>query len=82
MIGVDNTYRAEACWSPPTSVDLGSRERGRLAAELLLHRLDNDVQAPVRRSAVQPRLVIRESCGASPQGAAQAGAVTQRKENA
>jgi LacI family transcriptional regulator len=64
VVGVDNTDLAEACWPPLTSVDLGSQERGRLAAELLLARLDADVQPPVRRLAVQPRLVIRGSCGA------------------
>lgn len=63
VVGVDNTDLAEACWPPLTSVDLGSQERGRLAADLLLARLDAAVQPPVSRLAVQPRLVVRGSCG-------------------
>ncbi len=73
VVGVDNTDLAEACWPPLTSVDLGSQERGRLAAELLLSRLDDEVQPPVSRLAVQPRLVVRESCGASAGSAAPIG---------
>ena len=39
VCGMDDTELAEAAWPPLTSVDLGSSERGRLAARLLLDRL-------------------------------------------
>ncbi|MDI5961715.1 LacI family DNA-binding transcriptional regulator [Streptomyces sp. SL13] len=65
VVGVDNTDLAEACWPPLTSVDLGSQERGRLAAELLIARLDASGRPPVSRLAVQPRLVVRGSCGST-----------------
>ncbi|WP_419994111.1 LacI family DNA-binding transcriptional regulator [Streptomyces boninensis] len=39
VAGMDNTQLARAAWPPLTSVDLGSSERGRIAAELLLQRL-------------------------------------------
>lgn len=81
VVGVDNTDLAEACWPPLTSVDLGSQERGRLAAELLLKRLDNDVHTPVSRLAVRPRLVVRESCGAPAERADPAGETPPHKEN-
>jgi LacI family transcriptional regulator len=46
-----------------TTVDLGSAERARIAAELLLLR----IAQPNRRTrsvGVEPRLVVRESSGA------------------
>jgi len=47
-----------------TSVDLGSAERARIAAELLLTRIDE----PTREAqvvGVEPRLVVRASSGAA-----------------
>ena len=55
---------AAVSWPPLTSVDLGGSERAKLAAELLLKRIER----PGRRASsvgVEPRLVIRESCGAA-----------------
>ena len=63
VVGMDDTSLAAVSWPPLTSVDLGSYERARLAAELLLKRIER----PGRRPAsvvVDPRLVVRESCGA------------------
>jgi LacI family transcriptional regulator len=63
VVGMDDTSLAAVSWPPLTSVDLGSHERARLAAELLLKR----IARPGRRASsvgVEPRLVIRESCGA------------------
>ena len=64
VVGMDDTSLAAVSWPPLTSVDLGSHERARLAAELLLKRIER----PGRRAlsvGVEPRLVIRESCGAA-----------------
>ncbi|MEO3749926.1 LacI family DNA-binding transcriptional regulator [Streptomyces sp. B6B3] len=40
VAGMDDSALAQAGWPPLTSVDLGSSERGRLAAEMLLDRLE------------------------------------------
>ena len=63
VVGMDDTSMAAVSWPPLTSVDLGGSERAKLAAELLLKRIER----PGRRASsvgVEPRLVIRESCGA------------------
>jgi LacI family transcriptional regulator len=63
LVGMDNTNLALVTSPPLTTVDLGAAERARIAAELLLARIER----PGRRArsvGVEPRLVIRESCGA------------------
>ncbi|WP_420033148.1 LacI family DNA-binding transcriptional regulator [Streptomyces sp. cg28] len=67
VAGMDDSMLAQAGWPPLTSVDLGSTERGRRAAELLLHRLDTaepvaDSATP-RSTTAPPRLVVRASTG-------------------
>ena len=62
VVGMDDTELAGVTTPSLTSVDLGSRERGRLAARLLLERLD-DPGRPAQRVTVQPRLVVRGSSG-------------------
>ncbi|WP_346777272.1 LacI family DNA-binding transcriptional regulator [Streptomyces sp. HNM0575] len=39
VVGMDDTVLVRAGWPPLTSVDLGSAERGRIAAEMLLERI-------------------------------------------
>lgn len=65
VVGMDDTDLAETAWPPLTSVSLGSSERGRLAANLLLQRLA-DGSRPFVRTTVPPRLHIR---GSSSEGA-------------
>jgi LacI family transcriptional regulator len=60
VVGMDDTDLARQCTPSLTSVSLGSAERGRLAATLLLERLA-DAGRPVRRVTVPPRLSVRES---------------------
>lgn len=60
VVGMDDTDLARQCTPSLTSVSLGSTERGRIAAILLLERLADDDRAP-RRVTVQPRLSVRES---------------------
>ncbi|MGY0487117.1 LacI family DNA-binding transcriptional regulator [Streptomyces sp. WG-D5] len=70
VAGMDDSVLAQAGWPPLTSVDLGSTERGRRAAELLLHRL-NTPEPPggsrpprtPQRTTAPPRLVVRASTG-------------------
>ena len=61
---MDNTTLAEVTWPTLTSVDLGSAERARMAAELLLERIEAWRASRVS-VGVEPRLVVRASSGAS-----------------
>ncbi|HEU4947520.1 MAG TPA: LacI family DNA-binding transcriptional regulator [Kribbella sp.] len=60
VVGMDDSELAELSFPPLTSVNLGSAERGRRAAELLLARIEDDTRAP-RRIVVQPTLSVRRS---------------------
>lgn len=60
VVGMDDTDLAETAWPPLTSVSLEARDRGRLAAELLLERLADPGRA-AQWVTVQPRLVVRAS---------------------
>jgi LacI family transcriptional regulator len=63
LVGMDNTNLSVVTSPQLTTVDLGSGERARIAAELLLAR----IARPSRRArsvGVEPRLVVRESSGA------------------
>jgi LacI family transcriptional regulator len=60
LVGMDNSALCEMTWPTLTSVDLGSAERARLAAELLLERIE-DPDRELRVVGVEPRLVIRAS---------------------
>lgn len=51
---------------PLTAVSPPKSEVGALAAELLLRRIDQGASTPIHQVQLQPRLVIRASCGASP----------------
>ncbi|WP_338695540.1 LacI family DNA-binding transcriptional regulator [Streptomyces sp. Q6] len=67
VAGMDDSMLAQAGWPPLTSVDLGSTERGRRAAELLLERLGiagaSTGNPPPRSTTAPPRLVVRASTG-------------------
>lgn len=60
VVGMDDTDAAEIATPSLTSVDLGSAERARVAAELLIRRI-KDPGAPVRRLVITPCLSVRES---------------------
>ena len=63
VVGMDNTSLCDVTWPPLTSVDLGSAERARLAAELLVQADRAAGPAPARRSAS-----TRASSSAPPAG--------------
>jgi LacI family transcriptional regulator len=63
VVGMDNTRLSELTWPPLTTIDLGSAERARIAAELLLERIEHPRRKP-RAVSVEPRLVVRASSGA------------------
>ncbi|HEX4817299.1 MAG TPA: LacI family DNA-binding transcriptional regulator [Nonomuraea sp.] len=60
VVGMDDTDLAAASWPALSSVSLGSAERGRVAAELLVDRLRGGDREP-RVVTVPPRLVVRAS---------------------
>lgn len=60
VVGMDDTPLAATSFPALSSVSLGSADRGRIAAELLLRRLDGDDSAP-ERITVPPSLTVRES---------------------
>lgn len=60
VVGMDDTELAEFATPGLTSVSLGSEERGRIAATLLLDRI-GDLHRETSRTTVQPKLVLRAS---------------------
>ena len=63
LVGMDNTPLSELVWPTLTTVDLGSAERARMAAEILLERIAGSDAEP-RVVGVEPTLVVRASSGA------------------
>ena len=64
LVGMDNTNLSAVTSPTLTTVDLGSAERARIAAELLLARIEHPNRR-VRSVGVEPCLVVRESSGAT-----------------
>ncbi|WP_406079514.1 LacI family DNA-binding transcriptional regulator [Micromonospora sp. NBC_00858] len=62
LVGMDDTELARMMFPQLSSVSLGSAERGRRAAELLLQRIA-DPTLPPRRDQVPPSLAVRASSG-------------------
>lgn len=60
LVGMDDTELARMSFPQLSSVSLGSGDRGRRAAELLLERIA-EPDLPARREQVAPRLVVRAS---------------------
>jgi LacI family transcriptional regulator len=60
VVGMDDSALATITWPPLTSVDLGSSERARRAAELLVRRIDEPGR-PVERLKVEAELRVRAS---------------------
>ena len=60
VIGMDDSDLALLANPALTSVDLGARERSRIAAQLLIERLA-DPERPTQRIVVAPTLTVRES---------------------
>jgi LacI family transcriptional regulator len=60
IAGVDDIEFARIFSPPLTSVSLGTEQRGRLAASLLLDRMEDRTRPP-QVASVRPKLVVRES---------------------
>ena len=65
LVGMDNTNLSAVTWPPLTTVDLGSAERARIAAELLLARIEQPGRraADRRRRAAPRRPLLVRSVG-------------------
>jgi len=84
VAGMDDIDLAADAWPAVTSVSLGSAERGRAAAELLLDRLRDGDREP-RIITVPPRLVVRASTvgeDAAPSGPADPAVPEQTRPGA
>lgn len=66
VTGMDDTEIGRVYEPSLTSVSLGSAERGRAAARVMLARLADDDAEPARRVAIGPRLLVRESTAGTP----------------
>lgn len=64
LVGYDDIPWAMALNPPPTVVDQPGYEMGRRAARTLLDRLANPNRSPTTVT-LQPKLIVRQSCGAS-----------------
>lgn len=64
IVGFNNTPEATQNVLALTTVDTAPRQLGETAAELLLKRIEKP-DAPIQTVILQPRLIVRESCGAS-----------------
>jgi LacI family transcriptional regulator len=65
VVGVGDIALGDMLRVPLTTVSWSRNDQGLNAAELLLNGLDGDGADPPRRVVIPPRLVVRESCGAS-----------------
>jgi LacI family transcriptional regulator len=64
VVGFNNVQEAAQSLPGLTTVDTSPRELGRTAAELLLKRIEQH-NSPIRTVILQPRLIVRQSCGAN-----------------
>jgi len=63
VVGFNNVPDAAQSLTGLTTVDTSPRELGESAAELMLKRIEQ-LDAPIRTVILQPRLIVRQSCGA------------------
>jgi DNA-binding LacI/PurR family transcriptional regulator len=66
VVGFDNIAFGARTRVPLTTVDSHAHELGRVAAELLLERIETGREAEPVRRVLAPRLVRRLSCGCAP----------------
>jgi LacI family transcriptional regulator len=64
IIGFNNIQDAAQNIPSLTTIDTSPRQLGETAAELLLKRIERP-DSPIQTIILQPRLIIRESCGAT-----------------
>jgi DNA-binding LacI/PurR family transcriptional regulator len=62
VVGFNNVPDAAQSLPGLTTVDTSPRQLGESAAELLLKRIAQR-DSPIRTVILQPRLIVRESCG-------------------
>ena len=72
VVGVGDIALGDLLRVPLTTVSWSRKDQGLNAAELLLNGLDSDEKDAPRRVIIPPRLVVRESSGASRKDRAEA----------
>jgi LacI family transcriptional regulator len=65
VVGFNNVPDASQSLPGLTTIDTSPRELGATAAELLLKRIEQR-DSPIRTVILQPRLIVRQSCGTGP----------------
>ena len=65
IVGFNNIPEAAQSVPGLTTIDTAPRQLGEAAAELLLKRIERR-DAPRQAMILEPRLVVRDSCGVSP----------------
>jgi two-component system sensor histidine kinase/response regulator len=78
-VGFNNTMQGRAHTPPLTSAALPLHEMGRQGVRMLSHLIPG---TQATGAIIEPRLVIRQSCGCVDPAVAQAGAVDRREVNA
>jgi LacI family transcriptional regulator len=66
VVGVGDIALGDLLRVPLTTVGWSRKEQGRNAAELLLRGVEQDGADDPQRVIIQPQLIVRESCGATP----------------
>jgi LacI family transcriptional regulator len=66
VIGAGDVAHGDVLRVPLTTVSWSKEELGKEAATLLLDQIGPHPSGPYRRVVIAPRLIVRESCGASP----------------
>jgi LacI family transcriptional regulator len=65
LVGYDETPWAAVLTPPLTVVRQPARDLGRIAAEMLLRRLQGEADAGPQSTVLQPELLVRGSCGST-----------------
>jgi LacI family transcriptional regulator len=66
VVGAGNVHYSDALAVPLTTIDQGTKEIGRQAAELLIQQINGESAFRPKRLLIEPRLVVRESSNRSP----------------
>jgi LacI family transcriptional regulator len=72
VVGAGDVAYGDLLRVPLTTVGWSKEELGRTAAELILDQIGPHPSGPFRRVIIPPRLVVRESTGASPSAGSRA----------
>jgi len=61
LVGYDNSPQARELEVPLSSVDQKAEKMGRMAAEIIIDRMENGKESKKKRIVLEPKLIVRES---------------------